>query len=324
MHRIAYLVRARRENPRGILALAYNRHAAVEIRRRLRELIGDDARGVTVLTCHGLAMRLAGASFSERAEHPDRELFKDLIRRAIALLQGEGLPPEEADEQRERLLAGFRWILVDEYQDIDADQYELISALAGRTLEEEDRKLTLFAVGDDDQNIYAFNGASVEFIRRFEADYGPKPAFLIENYRSTDHIVRAANALIELARHRMKGEHPIRIDRRRAKDAPGGAWQEFDPVARGRVQILPANARSAITQARLAMGELLRLASTSGDRTGTGAGCAVIAREWKYLEPVRAPTAKSTAYRCRWGTKRCRDSGSFAKPERNGRMAAGS
>ena len=45
VHRIAYLIRAKRENPRGILALAYNRHAAVEIRRRLSELIGDDARG---------------------------------------------------------------------------------------------------------------------------------------------------------------------------------------------------------------------------------------------------------------------------------------
>ena len=99
---------------------------------------------------------------------------------------------------------------MDEYQDINADQYELISALAGRTLEEEDRKLTLFAVGDDDQNTYAFNGASVEFIRRFEADYGPKPAFLVDNYRSTDHIVAAANALIEPARHRMKTGHPIR------------------------------------------------------------------------------------------------------------------
>ena len=64
VHRIAYLVRIRRENARGILALAYNRHAAVDIRRRLYALIGDDARGVTVLTCHGLAMRLAGASFT--------------------------------------------------------------------------------------------------------------------------------------------------------------------------------------------------------------------------------------------------------------------
>ena len=285
VHRIAWLVRARRENSRGILALAYNRHAAVEIRRRLRDLIGDDARGVTVLTCHGLAMRLVGASFSERAERPGDEVFDEVIRRAIALLRGEGLPPEEADERRERLLAGFRWILVDEYQDIDAKQYELISALAGRTLEDEDRKLTLFAVGDDDQNVYAFNGAKVEFIRRFEVDYGPKPAYLIENYRSTAHIVAAANSLIEPARRRMKDEHPIRIDRARAKDPPGGTWKERDPIAHGRVQILPARP-DPIAQARVAMTELLRLKSL--DPEWDWSGCAVIAREWKYLEPARA------------------------------------
>ena len=173
VHRIAYLVRVRRENPRGILALAYNRHAAVEIRRRLMDLIGDEARRVTVLTCHALAMRLAGVSFQDRERRLlDDGAFREVLRKAVALLRGEGLEPEEADDQRERLLAGFRWILVDEYQDIAADQYDLISALAGRTLEEKDRKLTLFAVGDDDQNIYAFNGSSVEFIRRFEADYG--------------------------------------------------------------------------------------------------------------------------------------------------------
>ena len=286
VHRIAYLVRARRENPRGILALAYNRHAAVEIRRRLGKLIGDDARGVTVLTCHGLAMRLAGASFSERAERPDGEMFEDVIRRAIALLRGEGLPPEDADEQRERLLTGFRWILVDEYQDINADQYELISALAGRTLDEEDRKLTLFAVGDDDQNIYAFNGASVEFIRRFEEDYGPKPAYLVENYRSTGHIVEAANSVIQSAHDRMKGKHPIRVDRTRAKDPLGGAWQEFDPVAKGRVQILPTRS-DPIAQAGVAMTELQRLATRATD-DWDWSRCAVIAREWRYLEPVRA------------------------------------
>ena len=233
VHRIAYLIRVRRENARGILALAYNRHAAVDIRRRLHALIGDDARGVTVLTCHGLAMRLAGASFTGRAETPDDSMFDEVMRRAVALLRGEGLPPEEADEQRDRLLAGFRWILVDEYQDIDAAQYDLISALAGRTREDEDGKLTLFAVGDDDQNIYAFNGASVEFIRRFEADYGPKPAYLVGNYRSTGHIIEAANAVIEPARERMKAGHPIHIDEARAKDPPGGAWEERDPIRPG-------------------------------------------------------------------------------------------
>ena len=285
VHRIAYLVRARRESARGILALAYNRHAAVDIRRRLAELIGDDARGVTVLTCHALAMRLAGASFTGRAERPDDGTFREVIRRAVALLRGEGLPPEEADERRERLLAGFRWILVDEYQDIGPDQYGLIAALAGRTLEEDAGRLTLFAVGDDDQNIYAFNGASVEFIRRFEEDYGPKPEYLTANYRSTGHIVAAANAVIEPARERMKAGRPIRIDRARVKEPAGGAWETLDAVSRGRVQILPAG-DDAVSQAVAVMGELRRLAALAPDWDWSR--CAVIAREWDYLAPVRA------------------------------------
>ena len=207
------------------------------------------------------------------------------MQQAVALLRGAGLLPEEADEQRERLLSGFRWILVDEYQDIDSDQYELISALAGRTLEDSDRKLTIFAVGDDDQNIYAFNGASVEFIRRFEADYGPKPAFLTANYRSTRHIVTAANALIEPARERMKTGHPIGIDRARAKSPPGGIWYELDPVAHGRVQILPER-EDPVEQAQGVMAELQRVAELAPDWDWSK--CAVIAREWKYLDPVRA------------------------------------
>ena len=284
VHRIAYLVRVRRQNARGILALAYNRHAAVDIRRRLSELIGDDARGVTVLTCHALAMRLAGASFSGRAERPDDDMFGEVMRRAIELLRGEGLPPEEADDRRDRLLAGFRWILVDEYQDIGADQYELISALAGRTLAD-DAKLTLFAVGDDDQNIYAFNGASVAFIRRFEADYGPRPKYLTANYRSTGHIVAAANAVIEPARERMKAAQPIRVDRARSGEPQGGRWQERDLVSRGRVQILPAG-RNPVTQALSVMTEFRRLAGIAPDWDWSR--CAVIAREWEYLVPVRA------------------------------------
>ena len=285
VHRIAYLVRVRRENARSILALAYNRHAAVEIRRRLAGLIGDDARGITVLTCHSLAMRLTGSSFRGRAEQPDDQMFRDVMLRAVALLRGEGLPAEEADDQRDRLLAGFRWILVDEYQDIGAEQYDLISALAGRTLADEHGKLTLFAVGDDDQNIYAFNGTSVEFIRRFKQDYGPSPQYLVENYRSTRHIVEAANAVIEPARERMKAGHPIRIDRARKKHSPGGEWERLDPVSRGRVQILPAG-HDPVSQARSVMAEFQRLATLATDWDWSR--CAVIAREWRYLDPVRA------------------------------------
>ena len=285
VHRIAWLIRVRRENARGILALAYNRHAAVDIRRRLTEMIGDDARGVTVLTCHALAMRLAGESFTGRSERPDDASFREVMRRAVALLRGEELSPEEADERRERLLAGFRWILVDEYQDVGREQYDLISALAGRTLEDDAGKLTLFAVGDDDQNIYAFNGASVEFIRRFEADYGPKPAYLTPNYRSTAHIVAAANAVIEPARNRMKAGHPIRVDRTRERDPPGGEWAALDPVSRGRVQILPAGG-DPVVQAVAVMAELLRLSGLAQEWNWSR--CAVIAREWEYLVAVRA------------------------------------
>ncbi len=285
VHRIAYLIRVMRENARSILALAYNRHAAAEIRRRLFELIGEDARGVTILTCHALAMRLVGFSFAGRAREVDNQTLKMVIPAAVALLKGEGAPPEEADEQRERLLAGFRWILVDEYQDIGPDQYELIAALAGRTLEDHERKLTLFAVGDDDQNIYSFRGASVEFIRRFDADYKSKPAYLTENYRSTRNIVEASNLVIGSARDRMKREHPIRVDRRRSKDLPGGTWENRDTVAKGKVQILPAGPDHR-SQAAAVMGEYKRLSSLAGNWDWSKA--AVVAREWKYLEPVRA------------------------------------
>ncbi|WP_300453027.1 UvrD-helicase domain-containing protein [Accumulibacter sp.] len=56
-------------------------------------------------------------------------------------MKSKDLPPEEADQQRERLLAGCRWILVDEYQDTAPEQYELTSALAGRTRPDEDGRI---------------------------------------------------------------------------------------------------------------------------------------------------------------------------------------
>ena len=286
VHRIAYLIRVRREDPRGILALAYNRHAAVEIRRRLAELVGDDSRRVLVLTCHALAMRLVGTSFAERADRPASEQFQDILRQATALLHGEGLATEEeAEESRARLLAGFRWILVDEYQDVGRDEYNLISALAGRTQTDADAKLTLFAVGDDDQNIYAFKGSSVQFIRRFEEDYQARPAFLTDNYRSTRHIIDAANAVIEPAQNRMKADHEIQIDKGRSRDPAGGRWAALDPVTHGKVQVFPAG-RNAISQAQAAMVELQRLASL--DAGWDWSRCAVIAREWNYLHPLRS------------------------------------
>ena len=153
---------------------------------------------------------------------------------------------------------------MDEYQDIKQDEYNLISAMAGRTKNDPDQKMTIFAVGDDDQNIYTFQGASGKYIKDFELEYGARKTFLTENYRSTKHIINAGNMVIEKAENRLKTDKPIQINRTRAGQKSGGAWEEIDPVSKGRVQILPAGKDKA-TQAQVAIQELQRMAHLDPD-----------------------------------------------------------
>ena len=285
VHRIAYLVRVRREDPRGIIALAYNRHAALEIRQRLSKLVGNDARGVTVLTCHALAMRIVGASFAGRQDEVGSDEFEDVLREATALLRGEGLPEDEADEYRARLLAGFAWIFIDEFQDLNTGQYRLIEALAGRSLDDANDRLTVFAVADDDQSIYGYSGARVEFIDEFEREFSATRHYLVDNYRSTKHIIAAANSVIAPARGRMKSDQPIRINRARERQPAGGPWEGRDPEAGGRVQIILV-ADDPRAQALAAVAELQRLARLDPDWDWSRA--AIMAREWSYLDPALA------------------------------------
>lgn len=286
VHRIAYLLRVRRVPPERIIALAFNRGAAAELRRRLLALAGDDARGVTVLTYHAMALRLTGTSL-EAASRSDTPIdFERLIRDAIELLNGRG---EQAlmdeDDARDRLLAGYEHIFVDEYQDIDEQQYELVGALAGRRQRDADARLNIMAVGDDDQNIYAFKGASVEFIRRFQADYGGEVTYLVENFRSTQHIIAAANHVIQRAADRMKVDHPIRIDQARMHDPPGGRWEALDPLQRGRVRSIAAPV-SANLQAQVVMQEVQRI--RAADPSARLGAIAVLARTHRALQPLRA------------------------------------
>ena len=283
VHRIAYLIRVRRENPGSILALTYNRHAAVEARRRLDELIGKDARGVNVMTCHALAMRILGISFAEAAANPSDETFSVILRDAARLLK----KSDEANAfvTREQMLGRLNWILVDEYQDIGEPEYELIAALAGKTLAEDDARLNLFAVGDDDQNIYAWKGASVRFIRRFAQEYHAKEEYLVENYRSSRCIIDAASQCIDGAAERLKRDHRLRIDGHRHTEPPGGAWTARDEVARGKVQILRL-AGGQLSQAVAAVEELKRLAALDPDWQWRR--CAIVARNWTDLDPARS------------------------------------
>jgi ATP-dependent DNA helicase RecQ len=304
VHRCAYLLRVERVRPASILVCCFNRGAALELRRRLAALVGADARGVTVLTYHGLAMRLLGRSFAPGrtaavrpapATEPTEPDFAALISDAVRLLRGELVPAGlEPDEVRDRLLAGFQHILVDEYQDIDAPQYELISALAGRTLDDADQRLSILAVGDDDQNIYTFRGTNVEFIRRFAQDYAAEVHYLVENYRSTRHIVEAANQVIAANADRMKTEWPIRIDRHRELLPPGGAWAARDALTDGRVQVLQV--RDEVHQAQAVVAELQRLHGLGGV---AWSDLAVLARTHRELAQVRA-LAEAAAVPVRW------------------------
>ena len=277
VHRCAYLMRVQRVRPYSILVLCYNHSAAVALRKRLYQLLGREAREVTVQTFHGLAMRLTGTSFScldsGGRQSGNAVDFDQLIPKATALLKGETLIPGILeDEARERLLAGFEHILVDEYQDIDAAQYEMISAIAGRTLEEQ--KLSIMAVGDDDQSIYGFRQANVEYIRQFEKDYQAQRHYLVQNYRSSGHIINAANNVIVLNKDRMKTDQGICINDARRFLPEGGHLDRLDRVAKGRVQILTC--KDIHQQTLAVVQELQRLKGLLADLDWEQ--CAILAR----------------------------------------------
>ena len=297
VHRVAWLLRVQMVPPHAVMVLAYNRAAALEIRRRLVRLVGDDARMVTVQTLHALALRLTGTSVALAVERGESVDFDDIIVRAARLLRAaEGVDeaaidpnlPPEVSPRRDRLLAGLRFVLVDEYQDINGAHYALISALAGRTLASDADRVSLTVVGDDDQNIYAFDGASVRYIRAFETDFGARRHALLENYRSTRAIIDAANRLIDAAPQRMKQGQPIRINHARRDDPDGGPLGAIDAFTQGRVLVLnvPPDPRQ---EAQLALAELRRRHALLRDANTPGwGGFAVIARHWHALLPLAA------------------------------------
>ena len=240
VHRAAYLLMVERIRPERLLVICFNRSAMHELRVRLRELVGDLARRVAVHTYHSLALRLTERSLAERvrASGDNKIDFDRIIKEANGRLAGEEeIIGAEPDELRDRLLSGFEFVLVDEYQDIDADQYEMITHIARRAgLEgDDDRRATILAVGDDDQNIYEWRHASVRYLKRFEEDFKADRHYLVENYRSTGRIIDASNELIRHNRDRMKTHHPITINAGRSRDRPGGRWERLDPRLRGMV-----------------------------------------------------------------------------------------
>ena len=121
--------------------------------------------------------------YTQRLQTANALDFDDLILKTVHLL-------ERDREVREYYRRKFRYVLIDEYQDTNHLQYRLTTLLAGGYR-------NICVVGDDDQSIYRFRGADIDNILNFEKQYaGTRTIRLEQNYRSTGHILNAANAVI--------------------------------------------------------------------------------------------------------------------------------
>ncbi|MEG0765632.1 MAG: 3'-5' exonuclease, partial [Pseudoflavonifractor sp.] len=110
--------------------------------------------------------------------------FDDIILHTVRLLQG-------FEDVRSYYQSKFKYVLIDEYQDTNNLQYQLAATLAGKYE-------NICVVGDDDQSIYRFRGATIENIMSFEGQYkGARVIRLEQNYRSTKNILEASNAVIK-------------------------------------------------------------------------------------------------------------------------------
>ena len=129
------------------------------------------------------------AIYQKRLQSANAMDFDDLILKTVSVLQ-------RFPEAKARFRSRFRHIMVDEYQDTNHAQYILVRELTG-TLEDGAPPAELCVVGDADQSIYGFRGATIRNIMQFEVDYPNATTVLLEqNYRSTQNILNAANAVI--------------------------------------------------------------------------------------------------------------------------------
>ena len=129
------------------------------------------------------------AVYQQRLIRANAMDFDDLILKTVEVLQ-------RYPEAKARFRSRFRHVLVDEYQDTNHAQYVLVKELVGSELEGQS-PAELCVVGDADQSIYGFRGATIRNILQFELDYPNARTVLLEqNYRSTQNILNAANAVI--------------------------------------------------------------------------------------------------------------------------------
>ena len=196
--------------------------------------------------------------YEQRAHAMNAMDFDDLLVRTVNLL-------ELFPEVRERYQHNFQHVLVDEYQDTNRAQYRWLQILA-----EEHRNLAV--VGDDAQSIYAFRGADIRNILDFEDDFPDANVVKLEqNYRSTQTILSAANALIENNRSQKRKElwtdagrgRPDRRPRARGRARRGALRGRRDRAAGGRRRARATRSPSSTARTRRAACSRTRSSATA-------------------------------------------------------------
>jgi DNA helicase-2/ATP-dependent DNA helicase PcrA len=190
---------------------------AAQVSNLKNELIDYETLAAQASGYRQKALAEAYAEYQRRLVAAGAMDFDDLIMVTVHLLQAF---PEVAATYRRK----FRHVLVDEYQDTNHAQYVLVREIAGRPHdraasagpgEEEIPPAELCVVGDADQSIYAFRGATIRNIEEFERDFAGATVVLLEqNYRSTQNILAAANAVVS--------RNPGRVPKNLWSDAGAG------------------------------------------------------------------------------------------------------
>ncbi|HKU57373.1 MAG TPA: UvrD-helicase domain-containing protein [Gaiellaceae bacterium] len=170
----------KRFTPRGI-------HS--QISNAKNTLVGPEEYGERVASFYDQTVAEVYDLYQKRLFASNAVDFDDMLFLTVDVL-------ERFPEAREKWQEAFHYILVDEYQDTNHAQYRLLQLLA-------EKHRNVFAVGDPDQSIYGFRGADIRNVLEFEHDFpGSYSIALEQNYRSTQHILDAANGVISHNRER--------------------------------------------------------------------------------------------------------------------------
>lgn len=187
VHKLASLLLMEDVKHEQLLMVTFSRAAATEFKKRLLKLIGNAANFVEIKTFHSYCFDLLGKVGS-------LEKSDEILKKTIEKIKNKEVEPSRITKTV---------LVIDEAQDMNEDEFNLITALM-----DQNEEMRVIAVGDDDQNIFEFRGASSRYLERFILENKATKHELVENYRSKSNLVDFTNQFVKQIHHRLK-EIPI-------------------------------------------------------------------------------------------------------------------